>query len=200
MIKTVNIKIQAANVNAPLDPIYVLRGSAASFTITDVPRPLGVRAIAGVAVVCTNADGATMSVEAVRVGSAWGATIPADFLEKAGTVENGIAVTATGRDDAGNEALWKLGSGKLLVLDDAKNIVPGEKRDEVDYYPTPPEHPRKGDLTRVAGKFCIWTGQKWTDIGGIDLSDVTLDLNKSQEEINQVIATVVLKCGGNVID
>ena len=166
MIGKINIKISAANPQMPLGPFHVFAGSAASFTICDIPLPLGVRKVEGVSVQVKNADGETRGLAAVRVGSAWGVTVPAGFLSRSGTVEKGIVITAAGHDDNGEDvSSWKLGAGDVFIMSDDGSVAPGEVRQDLEWFDEVPDNPRNGYVAPVEGVVCVYRNGEWVPLG-----------------------------------
>lgn len=167
MIGTMHIRLSAARPNLPLGPYHVFAGSAASFTIVDLPRPLGVRKIESVTLVAKSVAGVTTGYAATRVGSAWGVTVPAGFFATSGFVARGIVIEAGGIDDNGAPVTpWILGAADLVVMERDGSIAPGETSHAMHWHDTRPEHPAAGDVAPHDGGVFYFNGSEWVEIGG----------------------------------
>lgn len=167
MIRKINIRVSAANPQMPLGPFYVFTGSAASFTICDIPLPLGVRKVQGVTVRAKNVGGEVRGFAAVRVGSAWGATVPVGFFSASGSVGRGIVIEASGSDDNGqNVEPWIIGAGDLHVMLMDGSIEPGETTHEMYWHDVKPENPAAGDVCFFEGSVHYFNGTEWISFAG----------------------------------
>ena len=199
MIGTINIKVSASRPNMPLGPFHVFAGSAASFTIVDIPLPLGVRKVTGVTLAAKNVAGVTTGFAAVRVGSAWGVTVPPSHFAASGTVERGVSILATGVDDAGDAVTpWKLGAGDVYVMEPDGSVAPGETVHDLHWHDVRPANPVGGDVAPYDGAVWYFNGTEWIrwastgdvshdDFDGIDELASADSIGKVKETVNMVI-------------
>lgn len=183
MIRTVHIDINAANPNMPLAPSDPFVGSAVSFTICNVPRSFGKREITGVAVNVTNVSGQTAAFAATRVGSAWGATVPASAVGGSGVVQRGIIVSASGTDETGAAVeAWILGAGDLVVREQDGTVTPGTAKRVMHWFDERPANPVAGDVAPYNGAVYYFNGTAWVAFGGGSVDAYT------KEETNSLLA------------
>lgn len=199
MIGTINIKVSASRPNMPLGPFHVFAGSAASFTIVDIPLPLGVRKVTGVTLAAKNVAGVTTGFAAVRVGSAWGVTVPPSHFAASGSVERGVSILATGVDDAGDAVTpWKLGAGDVYVMEPDGSVAPGETVHDLHWHDVRPANPVGGDVAPYDGAVWYFNGTEWIrwastgdvshdDFDGIDELASADSIGKVKETVNMVI-------------
>lgn len=205
MFKTIKIELNAANPNIPFETCRPNAGSAASFTILNVPRPLGKRAIEHLYVQVSNVAGTSQSFEAVRVGSAWGVTVPAAAIGESGTVTNGVSVWSSGTDDNGDPVpCWILGVGDLCVLNRDGSVDPGVIRQAMHVYSSRPSNPFPGDVVKTNGTWEIFFGGEWQSLAGSgdvkhsDFSDMSEKEGMTLKEVGTMVNTLVRKLKGTV--
>lgn len=170
MFKKICIELNAANPQIPFEACCPYSGSAASFTILNVPRPLGKRMVSAVYVELTDVAGVTRSFAATRVGSAWGATVPASAVGESGIVTGGVCVWASGTDDNGAAVdCWILGTGDLRVLNRDGTVAPDVIRNNVHGYEEKPAAPKNFDLAPASASegapFELFFDGAWRPLG-----------------------------------
>lgn len=166
MIKTVQIRVSAGHPDMPLEPSAVIHGSAATIGVLDVPRRRCGVDITSVAVTIENADGTADTEPAKLVAGVWCATFPADYFATPGFVQNGVTVTAGGKDENEIVREWILGRGDFEVLSAAAVPQPGEYWQNVHYRAEVPNTPVVGDLAKIDGAWKLYTDQGWQTLGG----------------------------------
>jgi hypothetical protein len=153
-------------------------GSPSSLRIMDVPKKIGEWNITNVKVVATYPDNTTIEKVAVRTGAVWVATF--DGCEIAGKVSNGYEVVADGIDEDGNEVSgYVLGKGDLFILENDTEIARLVEKHTVVYMDELPSTPSVGDLVNSNGEFRIFDGENWIEIGGGDVNDSQITINKN---------------------
>lgn len=199
MIGTLDIKVNAAHPNLPLPPYYVFVSAPSSPRVINVPKRIGTWEITKVFVSANFPDNTTKSVEMRNVAGCWVGTLPA--CDVVGDSANGFQITANGIDEAGNTVTgYCLGKGDLFVMSRAGNITVNGTTWYFNFKDTVPEHPIKGDAAIIDGTLKWFNGTAWIQFGGLDLSDISVNLGASQDSINAAFAEVIRKCGGTVID
>lgn len=125
MIKTIDIRCNAANPNMALPVLYSYVNSYSSVRIIDVPKKIGTWEITKVFINAVYPDGMIVSKECVKNGSAWVGTItPA---QQPGPSYNGYQITASGVDENNQPVSnYILGTGTIIILDTDGTIVPGQ--------------------------------------------------------------------------
>lgn len=163
MIGTIDICIQAAKPNFPLDPVFSFVGSPSSFRIRNVPKKVGRWAIIKVYVSCEYPDGETNTAECVLTSGVWVGTVK-DGATVSGKVDNGFTVVADGLDENGDLVQgYVLGMGDLAILANDSSIHPYLTGHRLTLFDTIPENPKKGDSYLDDGWLRIYDGTQWTD-------------------------------------
>lgn len=166
MIRTVSVKINAANPSIPLPKFEVEEASAVTVILLNVPKSRGKFAVREISATVTNTDAITSAYNAVKSGDEWIVTIPSDAIGASGVVTGGVAFFGAGTDEHGeNVWSWALGHGDLIVRAADGSIKPGEKRVELHYFDAAPEHPSEGDIAPIDGTWSIYTGSAWQALG-----------------------------------
>lgn len=204
MIRTVRIEVNAAYPDMPLERAAVYTGSAASFTIINVPRKHGSREITGVAVSVTSVAEVTQSFAAVRDGCAWNVTVPASAIGASGKVTRGLVVTASGTDENGAAvSCWVLGCGDIEILPLDAQPSPGETAITLRGFDETPSAPAKWNVRRSDGGFEIFYGDAWLPLGGggdmkhSEFADLNAPDNMTQKESNALLQTIVSRLKGS---
>lgn len=160
MIGTIDIRVQAAKPNFPLDKIRSFVNSPSSLRLRNVPREIGKWEITEVFVSANYPDNSTVSVKAVETAGIYVATIPASTV--AGESVNGYTVTANGIDENGAEVDgYILGKGDLEILDADGTITVGETTYYLHLVDSKPATPHKGDVVKSDDGWEIFDGSAW---------------------------------------
>ena len=160
MIGTIEIKVNAAKPNFPLQPMFAFQGSPSSIRVLEVPKKIGDWNITNVKVVSQYPDNTTIEKVAVRTGSVWVATF--DGCEIAGKVGNGLSILADGIDEDGNEVSgYVLGKGDVYILENDTDISRLLEKTQVRYIDDIPDVPTKGDLMNSNGELRLFDGNDW---------------------------------------
>ena len=178
MIGSITIKCNAAKPNFPLQPMFAFQGSPSSIRVLEVPKKIGDWSITSVRVVAQYPDNTTVEKVAVRTGSVWVATF--EGCDIAGKVGNGLSILADGIDEEGNEVSgYVLGRGDLFILENDTEIARLVEKHTVVYMDELPSTPSVGDLLNSNGEFRIFDGENWIEIGGGDVNDSQITINKN---------------------
>ena len=117
----------------PFMPVRVPCGSARTIAVVGPAAKCGIE-ITGYSIRVTNADGVSLSRTCAREAGRWVATFPASHFEHYGTVKNGVAVFASGKDENGNSQNWILRVGDLDVFPIDASGTPGSSEPKDTYH------------------------------------------------------------------
>lgn len=164
MIGTINISVNAAKPNFPLQPMFAFKGSPSSLRVLGIPKSIGTWEITAVRLLFKYPDNTTIEKNAVRNGSVWVATVAG--CEITGKVVNGLEVLADGKDENGNDTTgYVLGAGDLYVIERNGAVTPDTQKSVVNYCHTVPTTPVIGDLVIEENDGVtivkIWDGTEW---------------------------------------
>ena len=147
MIGTIDVTVQAARPDLPLQPVRAFVGSPSSVRVRNVPRRIGEWDITRVLVTANYPDSTTETAECVLTGGVWVGTVRG--CSTPGTSLSGFVVTADGVDEHGATVSgYILGVGDVVVLTREESVTPGVitfKGDKGDKGDT-------GDVKSVNGK------------------------------------------------
>lgn len=175
MIGTIDIRVQAAKPNFPLEKIRAFLNSPSSLRLRNVPREIGKWEITEVFVSANYPDNSMPSVKAVETAGIYVATLPASSV--AGSSANGYTVTANGIDENGAAVEgYILGKGDLEILNADGTITVGETTYYIHIVPTKPAKPHKGDFALDTQE--LFDGEKWISLGGSSSVEWDAILNK----------------------
>lgn len=199
MVRTLDIKINAAHPELPLDTLSVFKDAPFSARISNIPKRIGAWSVTEVFISVTMPSNEIVSRPCVNVSGVWVATLPG--CDTTGTSENGYEITANGVDEHGTTVTgYCFGRGDFEVMERDGTIFVGGKSYYFHFIDDVPEYPNKGDTVNMDGTLKWWNGSAWVQFGGLDFSDITLNLGQPQEKINQVLARIIRAGGGTVID
>ena len=173
MIGTIDVTVQAARPDLPLQPVRAFVGSPSSVRVRNVPRRIGEWDITRVFVTANYPDSTTETAECVLTGGVWVGTVRG--CSTPGTSLSGFVVTADGVDEHGSTVSgYILGVGDVVVLTREESATPGvitfkgDKGDKGD----------PGDVKSVNGK----------------VGDVSLDANDvgayTKDETDATVARI----------
>lgn len=173
MIGTYDIKVNAAAPNLPLSPMFAHLGSPSSLRILNVPKKIGLWEITNVFATVVYPDNTANSVEAVKSGGVYVATIPASAAP--GEAINGLEITANGIDENGDVVEgYVLGVADVYVLDRDGSITIGETTYYLHVVDEKPATPHKYDLVKTDDGWEIFDGSVWVPFGGGSGSGATV--------------------------
>ena len=127
MIRTIQLELNAAQPDFPVQPIRLFAGSAASLTILNVPRSVGARAVTAISVQVKLRTGGSVTIPATRVGSAWEVTIPASNFAEPYSASLGLKILGSGISETEAPASWILGAADIAVLNAQGEVIPGHE-------------------------------------------------------------------------
>lgn len=174
MIGTRDIKLHAANPNLPLAPFFAHVASPSSLRILNVPKKIGLWEITNVFVTVVYPDNSAHSVEAVKSGGVYVATVDASAAP--GVAKNGLEITANGLDENGERVEgYVLGTADVYILDRDGSITVGETTYYIRLVDSKPATPHKGDVVKSDDGWEIFDGSAWISLGGGEVSweDIT---------------------------
>lgn len=162
MIRTIEVKLNAAHPELPLPEATALVGSPSAVFISGVPRAVGAWCITSVHVAATYPDSSTHSIAAVQgADGVWVATLPA--TDTSGRVEAGFQIEADGIDERGDSVTgYCLGICDFAIY--SRDIVPAPGPAPswvLHYFATPPQTPRTGDVATFDGVTKFYNGSAW---------------------------------------
>lgn len=173
MIGSIEVNVNAANPNLPLPPLFSHVEAPSSLRILNIPRKIGLWEITAVFVTVTYPDNTAISVDAVKSGGVYVATVPGSQMP--GKAWNGYEITANGIDEHGDEVSgYCLGRGDVFVLDRDGSITVGETTYYLHIVDEKPALPHKGDLVQTDDGWEIFDGSFWKPFGGGSGSGATV--------------------------
>lgn len=163
MIRSIDIRLNAAHPDLPLAEAVTYTGAPSTVLIRGVPGNCGRWAITAVFVAVTFPDGSTSTRTAVQsANGVWVATLPATATS--GRTAHGLRILADGADENG-EAVggYVLGVADFAVasLGISPAPEPGETSWQMLYFDAVPGVLRKGDVTKIAGVLKLYNGTAW---------------------------------------
>ena len=124
MIGIVDVSVQAANPNMPLNPFRAFVNSPSSLRIRNVPKRIGDWNISSVQLVLAYPDNTVKTVECKLIGNVWVGTVKGSSAT--GRCENGYTVFASGNNENGNPVSnYVMGKGLMEILEADETITPG---------------------------------------------------------------------------
>ena len=189
MIRSFEVKLNAAHPELPLFEATAIVGAASTAFIKRVPASVGSWHISKVFVEATYPDGSVNTIEA-KVGAegVWTATLPA--CNTSGRVKSGFVIFANGVDELGEPVTgYLLGVADMAIYTRDLQIVPGPTGYVLKYFDVAPETPKKGDVAPIDNVIKMYDGTQWVSLGGASdyseldnkpsINDVELDGNKT---------------------
>ena len=199
MIGTIDIKVNAANPQLPLAPVYAFVGSPSQIRVSNVPRSVGAWKLTKVYLVANSPDNVAASVEAKLTGGIWSATLPASTSP--GQSLMGFKIVADGVDENGAAVTgYILGKGDFIALDDDSTVAVGETTYYVHIVPSAPATPKKGDL--ALDTMMLFDGTAWVALGGgggdishedfavVDAIPAVYKLGDVAAKVNEILTTL----------
>lgn len=172
MVRTINVKVNAAHPDFPLLEAAVIVGSPYTAFVRGVPASIGSWHINKIYVQAETPDGATTTVEA-RVGAegVYTATLPA--CNTSGRVRSGFTVLADGIDELGEPVTgYILGVADMAVYTRDLTVIPGYNGVAMHYFDNAPTVAKKGDVAPFDGVPKMYDGAQWIAFAAeVDLSD-----------------------------
>lgn len=182
MIRTIDIRLNAAHPELPLPEATTYQGAPSTAFIRGVPKGCGQWQITAVNVAATFPDNSTTTRAAVlSAGDVWVCTIPA--CTTSGRVVSGLRILADGIDENGDAVTgYVLGVADFAVATFDIAPAPGETSYALRYFDSVPNPPHKGDVAKIGGVLKYYDGTAWQVFADVDLSnyatkaDATLNL------------------------
>lgn len=171
MIRTIDIKLNAAHPELPLPEATTYQGAPSTAFLRGVPKSCGQWQITAVNVAVTFPDNSTTTRAAVlSAGDVWVVTIPA--CATSGRTVSGLRILADGIDENGDAVTgFVLGVADLAVATFDIAPAPGETSYALRYFDAVPSVARKGDVAKVDGALKYYDGTAWQPFADIDLSN-----------------------------
>ena len=161
MIRTFQVRLNAAHPELPLFEASAIVGSASTAFIRGVPRAVGSWHITKVYVSADYPDGSNVVVEAaVGAEGVYTATLPA--TQYSGRTKCGFQVLADGIDENGDPVTgYLLGIADFAVYTRELVVVPGPSGYAMRFFDTAPDTAKKGDVATVDGALQMYDGSAW---------------------------------------
>lgn len=186
MIRSFEVKLNAAHPELPLMEASAIVGSTSTAFISRVPASIGSWHITRVYVQAEYPDGTTTTV-AATMGAAgiYTATLPA--TQTSGRVRGGFCVLADGIDELGEPVTgYILGMADMAVYTRDLTVIPGFNGVAMHYFDNAPTLAKKGDVAPFDGVLKMYDGAQWVAFGAeVDLSDYY-----TKEETDEAIERV----------
>lgn len=165
MIGTIDITVQAARPDLPLQPVRAFVGSPSSVRVRNVPRRIGEWDITRVLVTANYPDSTTETAECVLTGGVWVGTVRG--CSTPGTSLSGFVVTADGVDEHGSAVSgYILGVGDVVVMTREESVTTGtvtfkgDKGDKGDPGDVKSVNGKVGDVSLVANDVGAYTKEE----------------------------------------
>ena len=183
MIRTIDIKLNAAHPEIPLLEATTFTGSPSTVRVRGVPSSCGSWHITGVSVVAAYPDNAAHTVSAVQAADGvWVATIPATATS--GRTAQGLQILADGVDERGETVTgYVLGVADLAVYSRDMTVESGGTLWYMHLFDTQPNPAKKGDAYLDGTSLNIYNGTAWVEISG---GSVELDNSVTHTSANGV--------------
>lgn len=167
MICTVEVELNAAHPELPLNEASTFVGSPSAVFVKKVPRSVGNWKLTKVYVSFAYPDNSLVTAEAVATGGVWVATLSA--CDTSGRTLNGFQISADGIDENGNAVEgYVLGIGDLSVCNRDRTVAPGVTAYNLRYFDTAPTSPKKGDVAPNAnGDQLYYNGSSWVPFANV---------------------------------
>lgn len=172
MIRSFEVKLNAAHPELPLFEATAIVGSASTAFIRRVPASVGSWHITKVYVNAQYPDNTNVTVEAqVGAEGIWTATLPA--TETSGRVRSGFSILADGIDENGDPITqYILGIADFAVYTRDLKVQPGSKSWVLKYFDVVPDPAKKGDVAKIDDAIKLYDGTEWVAFGSdVDLSN-----------------------------
>ena len=178
MIRSFEVKLNAAHPELPLFEATAIVGSASTAFIHRVPASVGSWHITKVYVNAQYPDGSNVTIEAqVGAEGIWTATLPA--TETSGRVRSGFSILADGIDENGDPITqYILGIADFAVYTRDLKVQPGSRSWALKYFDVVPDPAKKGDVAKIDDAIKLYDGTQWVAFG----SDVDLSNYYTKEE------------------
>lgn len=171
MYGTIDIKVNAKNINLPLQTVFSSVNSPIHIRLINIPKPIGKSKITEVFVKCAYPDNSTHIEKCSIVSGCYFTTIPA--CGTSGKSVKGIQVIANGTDQDGNEINgYCLGIGDIVVIDRDGSYYDSGTVHYLHLLSAESAEPQQGDIYHDGSTFKIYDGSEWKPTGNsvIDLS------------------------------
>lgn len=161
MIRTIDIRLNAAHPELPLPEATTYQGAPSTAFLRGVPKACGQWQITAVNVAATFPDGSTTTRAAVlSAGDVWVVTIPA--CATSGRTTSGLRILADGTDENGDTVTgFVLGVADFAVATFDIAPAPGVTSYALRYFDNVPNPPHKGDVAKIGGVIKYYDGTAW---------------------------------------
>lgn len=181
MVRTLDIKTNAAHPELPLDTLSVFKSSPFSARISNVPKRIGAWSVTEVFISVTMPSNEIVSRPCVNVSGVWVATLPG--CDTTGTSENGYEITANGVDEQGTAVTgYCFGRGDFEVMERDGTIFVGGKSYYFHFLDAVTEHPNKGDVAIIDGAIKWFDGEGWSNFANVDLTPIEAKIAALQDD------------------
>ena len=167
MIRTIDIRLNAAHPELPLPEATTYQGAPSTAFLRGVPKACGQWQITAVNVAVTFPDNSTTTRAAVlSAGDVWVVTIPA--CATSGRTISGLRILADGLDENGDAVTgYVLGVADLAVATFDIAPAPGVTSYALRYFDNVPNPPHKGDVAKVDNVLKYYDGTAWQPFAAV---------------------------------
>ena len=180
MIGTIEVFPQAHSPDFPLDTLKSFVNSPSSIRVRNVPRKVGNWCITNVFATIAYPDNTVKTVECVLTGGVYVATF--DGCSVSGKVENGLTISANGKDENDNVVTgYVLGKGDVDIMDARDNVNPSKTVYYIHLLEDEPDVPMDGDMYKKDGNYVVYQNGVENQLG-ISQEDVESYVDQKVEE------------------
>ena len=155
MIGTIEVFPQAHSPDFPLDTLKSFVNSPSSIRVRNVPRKVGNWCITNVFATIAYPDNTVKTVECVLTGGIYVATF--DGCSVTGKVENGLTISANGKDENDNVVTgYVLGKGDVDIMDARDSVNPSKTVYYIHLLEDEPDVPMDGDMYKKDGNYVVY--------------------------------------------
>lgn len=164
MIGTIEVFPQAHSPDFPLDTLKSFVNSPSSIRVRNVPRKVGNWCITNVFATIAYPDNTVKTVECVLTGGVYVATF--DGCSVSGKVENGLTISANGKDENDNVVTgYVLGKGDVDIMDARDSVNPSKTVYYIHLLEDEPDVPMDGDMYKKDGNYVVYQNCVETQLG-----------------------------------
>lgn len=200
MIRKINIKLNAAHPELPLEEAVAFVGAPSAVFITGVPQSSGDWMITALAVSVNYPDGSATTVAATKTGSdMWTATIPATATS--GRTVAGFRVLADGTTESGAPVtgyILAFADFSVYSLTPAPSPAPGQTAYTMRYFTAQPQTIKTGDVVKIDGVLNFYDGTQWIPLSfdSSAFENITLSETPTQHELTECVREILLALKG----
>lgn len=183
MVRTFEIKLNAAHPELPLFEASAIVGSASTAFIRRVPASVGSWRITKVYAQAKYPDDSEITIAAAKgAEGVWTATIPA--TEYSGRVKSGFTILADAIDENGDPVSgYVLGIADFAVYTRDLTITPGVPSYGLHYFNAAPDPAKVGDVASIDGDLKLYNGTAWVGFSAESISNLSEELSRLSDNL-----------------